>query len=214
MAKLYTTEEIEALIVAERKATIAALSKIPYCEIGTTCYGWTLTKDMPPPLQKYIDDANAAEISDKEERGMNWVSLGEARERTFPAGKYYIGDLCYVLDDEIYDAVVCNGGDGFFNNGKHTAGHFSTAIGDGSYEGTNGKTYNVDAGIIGIVPAELMKDAMDKEAWGVLTFHNEFKFGCTHDATFYVKDEVNPANSFKIPTAGVEEDEDEDEDDE
>ena len=92
MAKLYTPEEIEALILAERKATIAAIRNIPYMDIGGTCYGWSLTAAAPPPLQKFIDDKKAAETATKEERGMNWVSLGSATERVFPAGKYYIGD--------------------------------------------------------------------------------------------------------------------------
>lgn len=209
MAKLYTAEEIEALILAERKATIDAIGRIPYGDIGTTCFRWYYnTKDAPPPLQKYIDDTKAAELADKIECGMNWTSLGHATEHTFPAGKYYIGDPCYVLGDEIYDTVVGDGGEGFFTNGTHTIGFFSTAYGDGCYRGTNGETYGVDAGIIGIVPAELMKRG--SESWGTLTFENEFKFGCTRDATFYVKDEDSPENSFQIPTRDDDEDEDED----
>jgi hypothetical protein len=206
MAKLYTPEEIEALIMAERKATLEAIGRIPYGDIATTCFRWYYnTKEAPPPLQKYIDDTKAAELADKEEHGMNWVSLGDATEHTFPAGKYYIGDLCYVLDDEHYDAAVCDGDDGFQTNGTHTIGYFSTAYGDGCYRGTNGKNYGVDAGIIGIVPAEIIKKG--SEGWGILTFENEFVFGCTRDATFYVKDKVNPKNSFEIPTGVTDEDE-------
>jgi hypothetical protein len=215
MAKLYTAEEVEALILAERKATIDAIGRIPYGDIATTCFRWYYnTKTAPQPLQKYIDDTKAAELADKEERGMNWRALDDVTEHTFPAGKYYIGDLCYVLGDTTYDSVVCDGGEGFFTNGTHTIGFFSTAHGDGFYRGTNDKSYGVDAGIIGIVPAELMKPDMATKEWGVITFENEFKFGCTRDATFYVKDEVNPENSFQIPTGGCDEDEDEDEDSE
>ena len=200
MAKLYTPEEIEALILAERKATLAAIGRIPYGDIATTCFRWYYnTKDAPPPLQKYIDDTKAAELADKVEHGMNWVSLGDATERTFPAGKYYIGDPCFVLDDEHFDFTVCDG-DGFVTNGTHVLGYFSTAYGDGCYRGTNGQSYGVDAGIIGIVPAELIKPSRATAEWGVLTFENEFVFGCTSDSTFYVKDTVNPKNSFEIPT--------------
>jgi hypothetical protein len=214
MAKLYTPEEIEALILAERKATIDAIGRIPYGDIAKTCFRWYYnTKDTPPPLQKFIDDTKAAdaaaEAAEKEECGMNWRALDDVTEHTFPAGKYYIGDLCYVLGDTTYDSVVCDGGEGFFTNGTHTIGFFSTAHGDGFYRGTNGKSYGVDAGIIGIVPAELMKPGSGEE---ILTFENEFKFGCTRDATFYVKDEDNPDNSFQIPTGADDEDEDEDED--
>lgn len=210
MAKLYTPEEIEALLVAERKATIAAIRNIPYMDIGGTCYRWSLTAADPQSLQKFIDDEKAADIADKEERGMNWVSLGRATEHTFPAGKYYIGDLCYVLDDELIDAAVCGRDDGFHTNGKHVLGYFSTAYGDGCYRGTNGQSYGVDAGMIGIVPVELIKAG--SAGWGVLTFENEFVFGCTSDSTFYVKDRVNPNNSFEIPTKDDGEDEGEDED--
>lgn len=206
MAKLYTPEEIEALLVAERKATIAAIRNIPYMDIGRTCYSWSLTAAEPQSLQKFIDDEKADEVADKEERGMNWVSLGAATESTFPAGKYYIGDPCFVLDDEQYSAV-CDGDEGFHSNGKHVLGYFSTAYGDGCYRGTNGESYGVDAGIIGIVPAELIKSDKATSEWGVMTFENEFVFGRTHDATFYVKDRVNPKNSFEIPTGPTAEDE-------
>jgi hypothetical protein len=208
MAKLYTPE-IEALVLAERKATIDAIGRIPYGEITSTCYQWCMSKGTPKPLQKFIDDRKAAELADKIARDMIWTSLGDATAHTFPAGKYYIGDPCYVLDDEIYDAIVIGSGEGFFTNGTHTIGFFGTAYGDGCYRGTNGKTYGVDAGIIGIVPAELMKGGSDGE--GTLTFENEFKFGCTSDATFYVKDEINPRNSFQIPTKDCDEDEEDSE---
>lgn len=209
MAKTYTFEEVEAMIMDERKATIAAIRNIPYCEIGTICYDWTLTADAPS-LQKYIKDKKAAELAEKEERGMNWVSLGIATEYTFPAGTYYIGDLCYVLDDEVYEEVVCYGQEGFQTNGVYTVGHFSTYGGDGCYIGTNERTYNVDAGIIGIVPAELIQKSI--QGVETLTFKNEFIFGCTRDATFYVNDRINPENSFDIPTNDTDEGEDSDED--
>jgi hypothetical protein len=215
MAKLYTPEEIEALILAERKATLEAIGRIPYGDIATTCFRWYYnTREAPPPLQKYIDDTKAAELADKEERGMNWTSLGRATERVFPAGKYYIGDPCFVLDDEHYNSTVCDGEEGFHTNATHTIGYFSTAYGDGCYRGTNGQSYGVDAGIIGIVPAELIKPDKATAEWGVLTFENEFVFGCTSDATFYVKDAVNPKNSFEIPTKDDGEDEEDEEEDE
>ena len=77
----------------------------------------------------------------------------------FPAGKYYVGDLCYVIADwdEFCDKTisgdsVCNGE--FPWKGKKLWSH-TTAYGDGSYTGSDGHEYCVDAGLIGILPVEL-----------------------------------------------------------
>lgn len=81
-------------------------------------------------------------------------------EATFPAGSYYIGDLCYALSDEIYDGVF--GAEGYAS-GKYSNSttHQSfllngTAAGDGCYTSSDGKEFGVDAGIIGICPVSLM----------------------------------------------------------
>ena len=71
---------------------------------------------------------------------------------TLPAGRYYIGDLCYALKDTIYHGVF---GENGYKSGhyKIVAGEFlvdRTAYGDGSYTGSNDFAYGVDAGIIGI----------------------------------------------------------------
>ena len=74
------------------------------------------------------------------------------------AGKYYVGDLCYVFDDEDWQDVcelIIKGNDclqGEFNlpDGRRFA-IFNTAWGDGEYEDQNGHKYCVDAGSIGCV---------------------------------------------------------------
>lgn len=73
---------------------------------------------------------------------------------------FYIGDICYVLNDNIYYGIwrdVHN-----FDDGCHevpdTGLSFavgSTAYGDGCYEDEHNNVYGVDAGVIGIVPLEL-----------------------------------------------------------
>lgn len=76
-----------------------------------------------------------------------------------PAGKYYIGDLCYVLSNDVYDKVF--GGAGY-ESGLYTGpdNQFflvdGTAYGDGAYRSSDGKEFGVDAGIIGICPVSLM----------------------------------------------------------
>lgn len=90
----------------------------------------------------------------------DWVHR-ECSKFTAPAGKYYIGDLCYVLGDAIYETIF--GGLGGYDSGlyqeKDTTRFFfvdGTAYGDGLYYDSNGDEYGVDAGIIGICPASLM----------------------------------------------------------
>lgn len=79
-----------------------------------------------------------------------------------PAGTYYIGDLCYVIDTangydwgEFLDATLhANGGtsDGYFEYEGHPFFSSHTAYGDGSYLDQEGRSYSVDAGLIGCFP--------------------------------------------------------------
>ena len=83
------------------------------------------------------------------------------------AGKYYIGDLCYVMHPEWdeFCSLTINGHnvlDGEFNlkDGTRFA-TFTTKWGDGTYRDEQGREYGVDAGLIGcirvddIAPSEL-----------------------------------------------------------
>lgn len=76
------------------------------------------------------------------------------------AGKYYVGDLCYVLHDE-WDEVCsllfagrkdggCNQGEFNLKDGRRFA-VYNTAYGDGTYVDGQGREYDVDAGCIGCV---------------------------------------------------------------
>jgi len=74
------------------------------------------------------------------------------------AGKYYLGDPCYSLGQS-YDEVLRL--TGCFKklpiaeiNGHQVLG-FKTAWGDGEYRSNTGRTFCVDAGMIGLVPVEL-----------------------------------------------------------
>ncbi len=86
----------------------------------------------------------------KESRGEISFSGG------FLANIVYVGDLCYCLNDAVYqDAIKLANYEGKFDSiasGMHVEGAFvSTDHGDGEYEGSDGRNYAVDAGIIGIV---------------------------------------------------------------
>jgi hypothetical protein len=81
---------------------------------------------------------------------------------TMPAGKYYIGDLCYVMDQDewrkLCDIIIKEPRilDGEFElpDGRRFA-IYGTAHGDGEYYDQYGHTYSVDAGSIGCI---LMSD--------------------------------------------------------
>ena len=67
---------------------------------------------------------------------------------------YYIGDLCYILPQDLYDKMVCSfkyeTGEWFTVDGVRFA-FGSTADGDGEFVDNVGRKYPVDAGILGIV---------------------------------------------------------------
>jgi hypothetical protein len=75
-----------------------------------------------------------------------------------PAGKYYIGDLCYVMSDDEWEefcSITIDGHnviDGEFQlqDGRCFA-TYGTAYGDGVYHDQYGHSYSVDAGLIGCI---------------------------------------------------------------
>lgn len=81
---------------------------------------------------------------------------------TVPAGEYVLGDPCYAvpMDDWEPLLVSCNH---FRDTSVGTVRGFQVLAfgtgGDGSYPGTDGVWYAVDAGMIGLVPMGLAEDA-------------------------------------------------------
>lgn len=75
-----------------------------------------------------------------------------------PAGKYYVGDLCYVMTDEEWkefcDLTIKGNnvidGEFEFKDGRKFAS-YSTKYGDGTYYDQHGYSYSVDAGLIGCI---------------------------------------------------------------
>jgi hypothetical protein len=78
-----------------------------------------------------------------------------------PAGKYYVGDLCYVMSDDEWKefcSITIDGNnvkDGEFQlkDGRRFA-TYTTAFGDGVYYDQYGHSYSVDAGLIGCIKVE------------------------------------------------------------
>jgi hypothetical protein len=112
----------------------------------------------------FMDDKPVVKVAEKPvEKSYEY---SKSTIQTLPAGRYYIGDLCYSMKDEIYHGIF---GDNNYASGYYTTknGCFlvdGTAFGDGSYQGTNAFDYNVDAGIIGI--ASLSVCNPEKEIYG------------------------------------------------
>lgn len=83
-----------------------------------------------------------------------------------PAGKYYIGDLCYVLGDmwdEVCHLIFDGETEGKLLELKSGTKfvYFHTAYGDGTYRDSTGEyEFSVDAGLIGAV----LVDAEDVDA--------------------------------------------------
>ena len=105
-----------------------------------------------------------------------------------PAGKYYIGDLCYVMADEEW-REICNiiikgekivDGEFELPDGRRFA-IYSTAWGDGEYHDQYGHTYSVDAGSIGCVRLDDIKyvDNFDQflDLGAILDFSEPFVTG-------------------------------------
>ena len=76
-------------------------------------------------------------------------------EVTIPAGRYYLGDPCYVIRDKDWMPLLENC-DYFRNPVGKVGGHeilaFGTKHGDGSFVDQHKNEYGVDAGLIGLVP--------------------------------------------------------------
>lgn len=81
-----------------------------------------------------------------------------------PAGRYYVGDLCYVMDDKEWDQFCgitikgnqCLDGEFEMPDGRKFA-TYGTAYGDGRYKDQYGNSYCVDAGLIGCIRVEDIK---------------------------------------------------------
>lgn len=85
---------------------------------------------------------------------------------------FYVGDPCYVLDEEFYHKVW--GEQHHFEDGcfEHPETGLSFAVagtcyGDGCYEGKHCSGYGVDSGTISIVPLELcVREKYNMDALG------------------------------------------------
>jgi hypothetical protein len=112
----------------------------------------------PPPATAPTSPPRLSRKGSSKAKMSDW---NYTKTKTFvaPAGTYYIGDICYFLNDNLYDAIF--GGHGYASGlyTQKSGNDFfmvdGTAYGDGEYVGSDGFGYGVDAGIIGIVTMPL-----------------------------------------------------------
>jgi hypothetical protein len=71
---------------------------------------------------------------------------------TMPPGRYWVGDLCYVLQDEWGESCGKPDGVHALPDGRRVA-MFSTIHGDGTYFDEQGREYAVDSGSLGCILA-------------------------------------------------------------
>ena len=76
-----------------------------------------------------------------------------------PAGEYWLGDPCYAVPDDLWDALL-HSSDFFMDKPIGTVDGFNvlafgTAYGDGVYLDQHDNEYPVDAGLIGLTPVKL-----------------------------------------------------------
>ena len=103
---------------------------------------------------------------------------------TMPAGRYYVGDLCYVMGDvwdEVCDLMfpTSYSGRGDYGKFKLKDGRefavYSTKYGDGTYHDGMGREYWVDAGVIGcILESDIRDNAPTIQGGQVMDFATEF----------------------------------------
>lgn len=137
------------------------------------------------------------------------------QKETFPAGTYYVGDPCYPFPNDgplepLWDDICksIDKGNLFFDFMGHRVAMDSTAHGDGSYHGSDGKKYAVDAGMLGILPVALVDYLGEDKEWlnklsSIVTFDKPFTvafdnglfgFGHIHIETNDEEEEVGDDN--------------------
>lgn len=124
---------------------------------------------------------------------------------------FFVGDICYALKDEIYDDVW--GAQHNYEDGQFTTDDGNqfivagTAWGDGEYIDNYGHLYPVDAGVIGVVPLELVKDSLFENLdCGYVCTSTEANFEAENGI---FKINLNTGRTIEINTREEEEEEEE-----
>ncbi len=77
---------------------------------------------------------------------------------TLKPGKYYVGDIGYAIRPSVFDGVWMRNG---FKDGHYKFGPYEFAVhstgGDGGFRASDGTSYDVDGGNIGLVDINICK---------------------------------------------------------
>ena len=131
-------------------------------------------KPMTPPAPK--KEAKSESLSK-----LKWDYKEKSRD-TLPAGTYYIGDLCYALQTDLYDNVYGpDYEDGLYTSSAGSFCMFGTG-GDGEFKSNHNYAYPVDAGHIGIASIALCNPIKDIYGGKVFTFTEPVDFQFTNEA--------------------------------
>jgi hypothetical protein len=109
---------------------------------------------------------------------------------TLNPGKYYLGDPSHVLHDKFLIGIWGN----LYNykNGKHYINSYDFAVhnthkGDGKFVDTKSRIYNVETGVLSLVPIDLIEDInLCKKHGHIFNFTDKIHF-IYDDGVFYVK---------------------------
>lgn len=124
--------------------------------------------------------------------------------KRMPAGRYYLGDPCYVIEGERWDEFLGEFWEVKPRGGIFTFDHFEccafyTKYGDGTYSTTEGSLLGVDAGMIGLVPLTIITSGHPEQDGTIVSFSAAFE--C------YEQDGLLIFGDIEVDTAGDDEDE-------
>ena len=103
--------------------------------------------------------------------------------RKLKKGTYYIGDPCYLLNEDDYEKIVIDN----FNNLENYENFFisKTKFGDGTYKDNQYGIYPVDSGLLSILPEEICShDKKEEDFCRKVNFPKDF-YVENQDGIFY-----------------------------
>lgn len=108
---------------------------------------------------------------------------------TIPAGRYWLGDPAYFVNKKLYQAILESK---FMENEDYCAGYLDneiivamrTAYGDGIYNDNENNIYQVDSGMIGLIPVSCRDDFASANSGRFVTFATPVIFRKDNASTF------------------------------